>query len=169
MAIYAFDGTWNEDAVRDEVDKTDTNVVRFLKACGEEGVEKEYVEGVGTRFSLFGKIVGGAFGAGGRSRVREMYAQLQENFKNGDTDIDIIGFSRGAALALDFANKINDDGLKSKSGHHIDHPLIRFLGLWDTVGSFGLALDFISAVSKDRYRSFAHGSLQCGQMFSCDR
>lgn len=36
---------------------------------------------------------------------QEAYQQRCKNWAAGDTPIDIVGFSRGAALALDFANK----------------------------------------------------------------
>jgi len=62
--------------------------------------------------------------------------QLQENFKAGDEVIDIIGFSRGSALALEFANTIYDDGVEKDSSRI--KPEIRFIGIWDTVASFGL-------------------------------
>lgn len=127
MSLYAFDGTWNENQPQDA---KDTNVVRFLEAY--QG-EKWYVEGPGTRFGVIGKLFGGVFGAGGKSRVKEAYKELKQNFDRGDETIDIIGFSRGAALALDFANKIHAEGVNGKST-----PPIRFVGVWDVVPSFGI-------------------------------
>ncbi|WP_276808131.1 DUF6531 domain-containing protein [Castellaniella defragrans] len=59
--------------------------------------------------------------------------------------IDILGYSRGAALARDFANRIArhtrdgwfsyDDPLRGTIGLCVD---LRFLGLFDTVAQFGL-------------------------------
>lgn len=59
--------------------------------------------------------------------------------------IDILGYSRGAALARDFANRISantkngwfsyDDPLRGNIGICIN---LRFLGLFDTVAQFGL-------------------------------
>lgn len=134
MALYAFDGTWNRDEVEDE---QDTNVVRFREVYA--GAEFEYVKGVGTRLGAVGRAMGGLFGAGGRARIREMYEALCENWNRGDKDIDIIGFSRGAALAVHFANRIAKDGIEGSS----EKPTIRFLGLWDLVGSFGLSFDTV--------------------------
>jgi len=54
---------------------------------------------------------------------------LDRRFADGDRVIDIVGFSRGAALALHFANEIQEE----KGGAEV-----RFLGLWDVVASFGL-------------------------------
>lgn len=126
MALYAFDGTWQENTPDDE---KDTNVVRFYEAY--EG-EKHYFSGVGTRFGWLGRIWGGLTGAGGKTRIEEAVEALQATFYDGDEDIDIIGFSRGAALALDFANHIARQGVAGQK------PRIRFLGLWDVVPSFGI-------------------------------
>lgn len=137
MALYAFDGTWNSD---EENPGKDTNIVRFRELYS--GVDVEYISGVGTRWGSLGRVLGGLFGTGGRSRIDEMYEDLCENWQEGDRDIDIIGFSRGAALALHFANKIAKEGVQKKDGS-TEKVRIRFLGLWDVVASFGLSLNNI--------------------------
>ena len=137
MALYAFDGTWNSD---EEAPVQDTNVVRFKELYA--GVDVEYTEGVGTRWGAVGRVLGGLFGMGGRTRIDEMYDDLCENWQEGDHEIDIIGFSRGAALALHFANKIADEGVQLADGGSVPAK-IRFLGLWDVVGSFGLSFNNI--------------------------
>ena len=130
MAIYAFDGTWNEHRKNAE---TDTNVLWFRNAYQQR---QWYQKGVGTRVGKLGAIVGGISGAGGRSRIAKALESLQRSFDEGDRTIDIVGFSRGAALALHFANRVNHDGVP---GHRRSaRTPIRFLGLWDTVGSFGV-------------------------------
>lgn len=123
MALYAFDGTWNEDEVEEA---KDTNVVKFRDAYTERSF---YLEGVGTRLGFIGKLLGGLTGAGGRVRIAEAMKQLDRNLAEGDHTIDIIGFSRGAALALHFANEIQEEQ---------GSATIRFLGLWDVVASFGI-------------------------------
>ena len=137
MALYAFDGTWNEDE-KDNIEET--NVKRFAEIY--QGNQVEYIAGVGTRYGTLGKILGGIFGAGGKTRIDEMYEELCENMNSGDLDIDIIGFSRGAALAVHFAHKIGEDGVTLNTGEQI-FPKVRFLGIWDIVGSFGLAVDCV--------------------------
>lgn len=135
MALYAFDGTWNADEADD---LQDTNVVRFKELY--RGNNTEYLEGVGTRFGKLGHVLGGLFGSGGRSRIEEMYEELCENWEQGDQVIDIIGFSRGAALAVHFANEIGEKGIKLSNGQ-VEMVRVRFLGVWDIVGSFGLSFD----------------------------
>ncbi len=129
MALYAFDGTWNKDKPGAE---HDTNVVWFRNAYQGSVC---YFEGVGTRFGELGKLFGGITGAGGKDRIREALKKYRQNLKDGDTLIDIVGFSRGAALALHFANQIDKESRKKGAAP----PLIRFLGIWDTVPSFGVA------------------------------
>ena len=124
MALYAFDGTWNADHPGAE---RDTNVCSFKEAYQGSVF---YREGVGTRFGRFGQILGGMTGAGGRTRIEEAMAQLAINLDQDDAVIDVVGFSRGAALALHFCNKVDD----LKQG-----LAVRFLGLWDCVPSFGVA------------------------------
>jgi uncharacterized protein (DUF2235 family) len=137
MALYAFDGTWNKEYTASGELLRNTNVKRFYDLY--EGTRNFYVAGVGTRWGIIGRVVGGFFGAGGEQRVTEMYKHLCENYRAGQTHINIIGFSRGAALALDFVNEIAAKGIVDKKGRTIEaKPRVDFLGLFDTVGSFGL-------------------------------
>jgi T6SS, Phospholipase effector Tle1-like, catalytic domain len=190
LALYAFDGTWNLRDRKDVIasaqggrygadsaarrDTVETNVHRFrefycLKRDGPQGEFRDcgnaaYVQGVGTRAGLPGKILGGAFGLGGKHRIRVMYEELCKRYfdrQNPDTEIDIIGFSRGAALAVHFTNLLATHGLRDpadgrawlpwrhrglgwtlrhprKGQGFVAQPRIRFLGLWDTVASFGV-------------------------------
>ena len=136
MALYAFDGTGNIDEIDDN---KDTNVVRFKEVYAEESF---YLPGVGTRLGALGAVFGGAFGAGGHSRIDEMMERLSKNYQAGDTIIDVIGFSRGAALAVHFCNTLAKEGFSSSDGS-VTNPEIRFLGVWDVVGSFGLSFNNI--------------------------
>lgn len=168
MALYAFDGTWNRRDSKDGVEESnpafrrdtdETNVHRFAEFFGQD--RTEYLEGVGTRFSKIGAAIGGGFGAGGRHRLRRMYLALCKRYHEGDHDIDVIGFSRGAALAVHFTNVIARYGIVDPGGpRHLgyhryeglgwtfgfpkltdttpDAVPVRFLGLWDTVATFGV-------------------------------
>ncbi|MBS0154153.1 MAG: DUF2235 domain-containing protein [Nitrospira sp.] len=125
MALYAFDGTWNED----EADEAkETNVLAFYK-CLSPNTKEFYLKGVGTRLGFVGKLLGGLTGAGGHFRIHEAMEKLRQYFAEGDRTVDIIGFSRGAALALHFANQVQEE----QPG-----AVVRFLGLWDVVASFGI-------------------------------
>ena len=158
MALYAFDGTWNrEHSAADAPPPSqapadlaeahrakaglNTNVRRFFDLY--EGTRNVYLAGVGTRLGLLGRIAGGFFGAGGFSRLNAMYRSLCENYAAGHTRINLVGFSRGAALALDFANLIAKRGIKDANGRVITmQPVIDFIALFDVVGSFGMPIGF---------------------------
>jgi len=99
MAMYAFDGTGNEC---NEDPAENTNVLKFVEAYEitySGAGECFYVPGVGTRKSIVGKIFGSVFGAGGDKRIEEAVEACEKNFALGDRNVDVIGFSRGAALA----------------------------------------------------------------------
>jgi uncharacterized protein (DUF2235 family) len=121
----------------------DTNVYRFYSAysgyASAAGITSDYVPGVGTRFGVAGKIIGGAFGVGWLDRINHAHQALCLAYGDGDHAIDVIGFSRGSAIALDFVNKVHRDGI-AVNGKVIEaHPAIRFVGLFDVVAAFGVA------------------------------
>jgi len=142
MALYVFDGTGNEE--RDGDDR-DSNACKFFHAYEDpnknDDIRKEtgslYLKGIGTRARTFiGRTFSEAFGIGGHQRVRQAMERLENNIEAGDSVVDIAGFSRGAALALSFANEIAD---KMKN---LD---VRYIGLWDVVGEFGLPGEHVNA------------------------
>ena len=138
MALYAFDGTWNREHAETEVARN-TNVRRFFDLY--EGTRNVYVAGVGTRLGIVGRFFGGFFGVGGFSRLNDMYRSLCANYASGHTHINLVGFSRGAALALDFANLIAKKGIVDANGRVITRqPVIDFIALFDVVGSFGIPM-----------------------------
>jgi hypothetical protein len=142
MGLYAFDGTWNEKKTDDDLKYKNTNVCRFHDAYQKNtGRSEFYVEGVGTRYDILGKIIGGVFGAGVLPRLHEAYDHLCKAWASGDQVIDIVGFSRGAAICLDFCHLIQERGIRDPESETVvePNPQIRFLGVWDIVASFGLA------------------------------
>lgn len=161
MALYAFDGTWNR-ADAEHV----TNVKKFHDLY--QGPTNQYESGVGTRLGAFGLALGGAFGFGGFSRVGRMYDALCRNWMNGDRTIDVIGFSRGAALALDFVAVLAKRGIRRPGSKEIveARPKVRFLGLWDIVQAFGLAYNI--GPLKFRDWNIGHASrLPAGTVETC--
>lgn len=137
MALYAFDGTGNED------EEHDTNVLEFFRGVVGKDPDYEsdigplYLPGVGTGTGhrvrrLFEK----AFGKGGHDRIGLAFDRLQRNLAAGDGEIDIVGFSRGAALAVSFANELAERQPERR---------VRFIGVWDIVGQFGLPGRLVNA------------------------
>ena len=134
MALYAFDGTGNEDR---EGTERDSNVLNFFNAYQDPLKNSDpkaergslYLEGIGLRAHTgLGEKVAEAFGLGGHSRLRDARRRLDNNLAAGDRDVDIVGFSRGAALAIDFANQVCKKVPKAN---------VRFVGVWDIVAQFG--------------------------------
>jgi uncharacterized protein (DUF2235 family) len=142
MALYAFDGTGNEDQ---EDDTRDSNVVHFFSAYIDPNKNDDpakeigslYMKGIGRRARTHvGLSVAEAFGIGGHQRVRQAMDRLENNIEAGDDVVDVVGFSRGAALAMSFANEV---------ATKMPNVQIRFVGVFDIVGQFGVPGRFIQA------------------------
>ena len=112
MTLYAFDGTHNKNEQHsfreDKEGKDNSNVCNLLDFYRDHyGQELTFCRsGPGTRGWKISEWFGGLFGAGSKKRVKEGLKAAEENFRKGDTTIDVIGYSRGAAKALDFAHRV---------------------------------------------------------------
>ena len=142
MALYVFDGTGQEDQAGLE---RDSNACTFFNAYEDPDRNDDpdkprgslYLKGVGRRARTFiGRSFSEAFGIGGHQRVRQAMERLENNIDAGDDIVDIAGFSRGAALALSFANEI---------ASKMPDVSVRFIGLFDVVGQFGLPGEHVNA------------------------
>jgi len=139
--------------------KDDATNVEFQKAC--------YLNGVGTDEKWYSDLPGLIAGFGGQNRIANAFRTLGDFVKTHKDSkqifVDVFGHSRGAALARHFVNVIHDFGIYDRDAQpigtkkvtcHIDgqnhtteipiypkyqNVVVRFLGLFDTVGSFGLA------------------------------
>jgi uncharacterized protein (DUF2235 family) len=85
-----------------------------------------YVAGVGTRFNAIGRALGGVFGLGELPRINEAYEALCKAWDQGERDIDIVGFSRGAATTLDFCHCIQERGIRKPGSDRWSSPHRRF-------------------------------------------
>jgi len=127
LALYAFDGTCN-------VPGDHTNI-HLTAAEGGYSQTPHYLTGIGVDTEHNALVAGIQAGTGiGMSGKRsQMLELLRDEIENqNDTDIDIIGFSRGAITAITFAKeveKLKKDGVYPYC--QIDH--IRFMGLYDPV------------------------------------
>ena len=75
MALYAFDGTWNQEKDNDTA-YTNTNVARFFDAYhARSGTDDVYEQGIGTKLGAIGHAIGGAFGAGELDRLERAYSR----------------------------------------------------------------------------------------------
>jgi hypothetical protein len=127
--LVALDGTGN-DKDRDTWERPKGNVPSNVAIMYELYRGKAiYRWGVGTRTDiLFGNLSG--LGADDRmgGAMNELKAYLKQNPEEYEK-VDIIGFSRGAAMSRIFANMLKTE---------IPCARVRFLGLFDTVAQFGV-------------------------------
>jgi len=168
--VLCFDGTWDTPGqAADPREDDSTNVFRFYERVSAANAQgrtqfKWYNKGVGTEW--YNRIGGGAFGLLLDKHIKDGYRILIKNYEGGD-DIYLIGFSRGAYTARSLVGLIRNSGLlktedddlvdraytiyRSREDVDSEHALafrkansrdinIKFVGVWDTVGSLGIPL-----------------------------
>jgi len=176
--VLCCDGTWNTPDQESDGRPCRTNVAKLAVALadtGADGLEQRvfYLRGVGT--NRWDRIRGGAFGYGLSATVKEAYRLIVEHFDPGD-ELFLFGFSRGAFTARSTAGFLRNAGILRRE--HIDrieeayalyrdratHPRttesqlfrrsfahearIRFIGVWDTVGSLGIPVSGVPVIDK---------------------
>jgi len=157
--VFCSDGTWDNSS-------THSNVYKLYKSLSVTADQMPfYDDGVGADGNLFIKVVEGATGIGLRQKVKDGYTKIAHVYEAGD-QIFIFGFSRGAFTARALAGMIAACGLptqnfsddlvnqafeayehpsqrksilQSLSNCSLDEAKINMIGVWDTVGSVGLA------------------------------
>jgi len=140
LLLFAFDGTGNG---ANGVDGEDvSNVRKFFEASDDP--DKWYMAGVGRDdypSGITATALDWAEAHTARERVDWMVSTLDgflgEAWIGRVAPVDVIGFSRGAAMARDFVNRVSsliDSDHFRERGVCVD---LRFLGLWDTVAQFG--------------------------------
>ena len=143
MALYAFDGTGNEDEERDDARQQRRRLLQRLHRSEEErrsgqGDRQPVHEGhrhVGPRrfFGTGRRRRSGSADTGGSDR---RWNGSRTTSTPATTNVDIVGFSRGAAIAMSFANEI---------ASKLPDVEIRFVGVFDVVAQFGLPGRHINA------------------------
>jgi RHS repeat-associated protein len=194
LVLFAFDGTDNttDPAFLARKGSSLSNVVEFFNAYKDgnaryvSGVGTDHIEPTGSKYKSIiaadytgygGKVpdIGGNYS--GKARIDRMVEYFSDEAravtdKTKPMDVDIVGFSRGAAQARDFANRLmrlSPGGVykyKDDQGQQVCQQLnFRFMGLFDTVLSqnepsyrytLGIPLAFqyvAQAVALNEYRS----------------
>jgi RHS repeat-associated protein len=162
LVLFAFDGTGNTDdtAWLSANGSSLSNVVQLLKLYGDG--DTRYISGVGTPYhdATYGDIIpadykpwyvplggetadmGGNYSGPARIQRMVQYFNNEADLAADDSpmEVDIVGFSRGAAEGRDFANRIvasTVDGwykYKNAKGQQVCQKVdFRFMGLFDTV------------------------------------
>ncbi|KAI1097259.1 hypothetical protein F4804DRAFT_183560 [Jackrogersella minutella] len=104
--IYVFDGTW---ANRNS-NKRPTILNAIVEILSVPGAQQQirYFPGVGTRYGIIEKYIGGGLGHGIEKDILEAIDDLVTNYSPGD-EVIIIGYSRGAYVArcvVGFLNRL---------------------------------------------------------------
>ncbi len=147
--LYAFDGTGNNKDNEPKIENT--WVSRLANEYQEE--KRVYRPGVGS--TTLTRLLGGLTGVGASFRLEQAYKQFTDYYSLGETNVAIIGFSRGAAIGREFANMLFERGDgssrrtvteqigKKTITHYVYGPAqnipdVLYLGLFDTVTQFGI-------------------------------
>ena len=144
LVLFAFDGTGN--AAEPLAGDTISNVRKFWSAYDEKANGKGYyITGIGTTDKDMPVKGNMANGKGFDERVdlgfKFLDDYIRDEYVPGKAiDIDVVGFSRGAAEARVWMNqlieKMTQSRYTSKEGKSACLSL-RFMGLWDTVPHLG--------------------------------
>jgi Uncharacterized alpha/beta hydrolase domain (DUF2235) len=170
--VVCCDGTWNDP-------DDGTHIHRICQAgrgtLPDPDNNVYYGKGVGLEPGM--RLSGGALGKGLSENVREAYRWLVRRYADG-AEIYVFGFSRGAYTARSLTGLINYAGLlrpqdegaiedayeayrfrqreRAKTRFHESaarqrsrQVRLRFLGVFDTVGSLGLPLDWVKTITSD--------------------
>lgn len=154
-----FDGTGQNKDHPDEIKrKSHSNIARLWAAHrvdASDAIFKIYNSGPGTPVEISNsrwweylpgsEKAGLAFGLGGDARLAKAESELRDRLARipriRHIELSVFGFSRGAALARGFVNRILGQCHKVGGDFLLDgkHPVVfKFLGIFDTVASFGL-------------------------------
>lgn len=175
--VICADGTWNKPEKNLKKDFP-TNVLKFARGLATHNGNKKqivfYDWGIGSYHDNF---AGGALGKGLEKNVKDCYRFLVHNYEIGD-EIYLFGFSRGAYTIRSLCGLINNCSIlkssggryleeafdlyktkrhKARSNHAIkwrsehavqDKTMIKFVGVWDTVGAMGLPFSLFGLIEK---------------------
>ncbi|MER5753730.1 DUF2235 domain-containing protein [Streptomyces sp. NPDC002088] len=161
--VICCDGTWNR---ADQPNRTNVaKVALTVRRNAEDGTEQRVYYHAGVGVKRWERLRGGAFGFGLSRHVLDAYRFLVAGYDPGD-QLYLFGFSRGAFTARSLAGLVRNSGiLRREHADRIeeawalyrsrtDNPSsdaarlfrgtyayetdIRFIGVWDTVGSLGI-------------------------------
>ncbi|WP_232071103.1 T6SS phospholipase effector Tle1-like catalytic domain-containing protein [Paraburkholderia pallida] len=168
---FFFDGTGNNRFLDAEKKKW-SNIARLFDGhiLDEPLIVKRYYPGVGTPLDASNpnwigsvrdsEVLGGGTGAGSDARLElaegDLSKALEKNHRVIRIDVAVFGFSRGAALARAFVNRILDkceyrDGqpywpCRTALDGNAAPIHFRFLGIFDTVESVGVPAHNLSGM-----------------------
>jgi uncharacterized protein (DUF2235 family) len=178
--VVCCDGTWNNDDLQTN-DTNVSRMARAIHGSQQTGDILQivlYLRGVGTTGLKLETWIEGATGLGVDDNIRSAYQFIAQNYVPGD-EIFLFGFSRGAFTARSLAGLVTACGILKRSSlgslpnawayyrspkpHspkafanscsvdcHLDAE-IKFLGVWDTVGSLGIPASLLAEANKQKF------------------
>ncbi len=166
--IICADGTWNkpEEDLDKDFPTNVLKFSRAIKPISSDKTVQTvfYDWGIGSYHS---STIGGAFGSGLDKNIKDCYRFIIHNYEKGD-ELFFFGFSRGAYTVRSLCGLINNCSILKKENaklinkafdlyknskykvshqHSVqfrkdysveDRTVVKFVGVWDTVGSMGL-------------------------------
>ena len=173
--VICADGTWNDP--EDEHPTNVVRMARAISPQDAYGVQQVvfYDWGVG---SYYARIRGGVWGIGLQKNIQDCYRFIVQNYDEGD-ELFLFGFSRGAYTVRALAGLLNKCGIlgrdraeeipdafryyKCRGSKPCDKAaenwrerrgvtsrgVVRFLGVWDTVGSRGIPTRVLGFVEQE--------------------
>ena len=178
--VVCCDGTWNDDDLQSD-DTNVARLARAIHGSQQTaGVPQIvlYLRGVGTTGLKLETLIEGATGLGVDDNIRSAYQFIAQNYLPGD-EVYLFGFSRGAFTVRSLTGLITACGIlyrqslaalpdawayyRSSKPHapatfaaaygvqtHADAE-VRFLGVWDTVGSLGIPGRLLADANKQKF------------------
>lgn len=161
-------GSYNQNAKPDNSYANGYSNVSILEALNKKRKPEQkeislYIEGIGTMDDEDDYTKGAGFGSGKTGipkKVAKGVVSIAEKITkilslDKDTyvkkvTVDVFGFSRGAAAARHFVSLVNDPEipLAKRLGTPHAEIKIKFVGVFDTVSSYGVGLGFGSNVKE---------------------
>jgi uncharacterized protein (DUF2235 family) len=163
--VVCCDGTWNDPDDHTNISWLNDNIV------SDQEQLVFYDQGVGTNW--YDRVGGGVLGRGLSQNVRQAYRFIQKHYRPGD-EIYCFGFSRGAFTARSLCGFMqavgrlgsNEEIDEAYFFYRINEPdedphiferlfapdsqgpiAVKFLGVFDTVGSLGVPLEISDDLS----------------------
>ena len=130
MIVVGIDGTWeNADDTGGNPDSSNTR--RFVDAVS--GEKTAYYSGPGGTATGFDRLYAGLTGAGSEGIKNEVRSKICQAYCDGDCNVGLVGWSRGAVIAMGVAAALNDQGCSCPNGKTTKPIKVRFVGLFDAV------------------------------------
>jgi len=179
--VVCCDGTWNDDDLQTEDTNIAriARSIHGSIGTGEASFQVVlYLRGVGTTGLKLETFVEGATGLGIDDNIRSGYQFIAQNYVPGD-EIFLFGFSRGAFTARSLVGLMSACGVLKRqslaslpdawayyrsskphtpkefaarySAQVHDGVTVKFLGVWDTVGSLGIPGALLADANKKAF------------------